>query len=67
MDRDGVQSLSRRNAERRGKAREAGAVLTPASVRAVAGSRPASAQSEFVETSQGWRGRCALVQMKTLL
>lgn len=53
MDRDGIQSLSRRNAERRGKAREAGAVLTPASVRAVAGSRPASAQSEFVETSQG--------------
>lgn len=57
MDRDRVQSLRRRNAGRRGKAREAGTVSS------VAGTESACAQSEFVETRQGW-GRCALVQMK---
>lgn len=37
MDRDRVQSLRRRNARRRGKAREAGTVRTAARVSAVLG------------------------------
>lgn len=66
MDRDGIQSPRRRNAERRGKAREARAVLTPAR-RRCGGEQAGLCASEFVGTRQGWRGWCALVQMKTLL